>query len=358
MPNDSEININFPKFDIKFSDDEKDGAKLKLAFLKEHEYFRKLFRVIKRCPQFRKPGENDIEYLKRIRFLRQTSYSITEHCKLNSEFIIELQKRNLASTEEILNFIDPQQNVEDSNELVEMLPLLFYEKGISVIRYFPHPFEIDGMYPYERVLVIDLRKNITDLIRDIKHYIQHELKINEAANKYVRDEKKDKKEGKDKNAIKHRPSFQLFDWNFDKEKKREEAWKQLEVWQLRKKQMSFRDIAELQGQSISTTKERFYKAYQRIFGKPYDRKHFAKLAKSIKKNELPRTCDTCSDREKDCDGLCIDVEYYANQDHGARQESLLKEDSDAYIASVRSDIYVDEYQSYDDTLIWEQDDDE
>ena len=118
------------------------------------------------------------------------------------------------------------------------------------------------------------------MIEDFKQYLDHEFSLYDVGSKI---------------------GFRAFDWSVESDRNRKEAWKQLEVWKLRKlqggrKRRTFKEISLIQGETEDTIKKRYYKAYERIYGQPYNPDHFKKTAK-VKKNELLKTCKTCTDKQ-------------------------------------------------------------
>lgn len=88
-----------------------------------------------------------------------------------------------------------------------------------------------------------------------------------------------------------------------------------QVWDLRKGQnrKPFREIARMGGVNISTTKSRFYKAFELIFGQAFDNDLFKKLKGPVYKESLAKYCENCSDRET-CKDICPDVMSFVMQD--------------------------------------------
>lgn len=80
------------------------------------------------------------------------------------------------------------------------------------------------------------------------------------------------------------------------------------VWDFRKghERLNFRQIAKKMGSNMQTTKMRFYKAFELIYGEKYDPERFLKERNNIPKESLKKTCDNCQERST-CRILCPDV---------------------------------------------------
>jgi hypothetical protein len=98
-----------------------------------------------------------------------------------------------------------------------------------------------------------------------------------------------------------------------------------QVWDLRKGPTgkTLLEIAKMLKANVSTIKSRFYKAFELIYDRKYDREIFNKEIRSkVHIEALERTCKDCPKREKDCRELCPDVIAYYMQDPG---ENKLRE---------------------------------
>lgn len=307
-------------------------AQVKLAFLKQNYGYQKFFLSLKKdpysqCPQFRKPSESYEEYRKRISLLKCEPPALLKdslnHFGINYDFVSSIQIRGLASTIDLLNLLDPQREISDisSKKLLSELPLLFYSPSLFALKPSRGWVEEPDLLPHERFLKLDLRKGKTQLISDLNHYLQHEFELYEVGSK---------------------GSFEAFYWEINTESDQKAAWSQLEVWKLRKKQIrrrrkSFKEIARIQKSNQDAVKKRFYRAYKRIHGEPYDSVLFNKIAKEINKGDLPKLCEICSDQncldklKRGQDWIpCPDIQDYIDQDQVQLKEKLLDEGSDAF----------------------------
>jgi hypothetical protein len=88
-----------------------------------------------------------------------------------------------------------------------------------------------------------------------------------------------------------------------------------QVWDARKgeKRMRFSEITKLMGAPISTIKSRFYRAFNLIYGRPYDSDVFQEARGKVAKETLRRTCGKCEERDT-CREICPDVILYVEQD--------------------------------------------
>ena len=88
-----------------------------------------------------------------------------------------------------------------------------------------------------------------------------------------------------------------------------------QVWDLRKSpgRKSFQEIAKIMKRKPSTVKMMFYKAFELIFGKPYDPDFFKDYKSKIPKRSLEKCCDTCEER-KTCKEPCSIIIPYIMQD--------------------------------------------
>jgi antitoxin component YwqK of YwqJK toxin-antitoxin module len=167
-----------------------------------------------------------------------------------------------------------------------MLPSLFVRPAIielfkvqKLARYGePVTKTWDILEPYERLIKIDLRKRKSELLNEFQNYIEHEIGIQEAAKQFW---------PKDLQL-----SYLL--WEPENERQRKEAWIQLEVWKLRKQYKCYPEIAMILKLKKNTAKKSFYKAYERIYGKPYSNSTF----KDIVRQQLDQQIKTEPNKDK------------------------------------------------------------
>ena len=235
-----------------------DKSKLKLAFLKENLDYQKKFEEVINCPLDKK--------------IRLFFDNIVEKFGLNKNFLREAYSFKISPTE-VLALLNPFKNYREvtSKKLVNMLPNLFVRPAIielfkaQKLARFGEPVTKtwDILEPYERLLKIDLRKRKSELLNEFQNYIEHESGIQEAA-----------KQVWPKNL---QLSYLL--WEPENERQRKEAWIQLEVWKLRKQYKCYPEIAMLLNLKKDTAKKSFYKAHERIYGKPYSKSTFKDIVR-------------------------------------------------------------------------------
>lgn len=110
-----------------------------------------------------------------------------------------------------------------------------------------------------------------------------------------------------------------------KERFRAEKITALEVWEHRRLQKSFPEIARTLKIKKDAARKMFYVAYEHLYGKKYDPAEYEKP--EIKKKYLKRSCESCNenpDNDGTCTDLCPDVIEFVNQNTSYRRESLTK----------------------------------
>ena len=168
--------------------------------------------------------------------------------------------------EEWATFFDPLTDAKDAPEEVRryILPWLFYWPGVrevvsltppeSVVtvirgkRECPRIVEDAECEPYQRLYKIDLRKKPAQMLQEFKAALDAE----DARRKMV--------------------PAEYAAWKQDRTRKREQAWTHLEAWRLRRQVPipSFPEIAKRLRITPAAAKKSFYRAYELIYGKPFD----------------------------------------------------------------------------------------
>jgi hypothetical protein len=109
--------------------------------------------------------------------------------------------------------------------------------------------------PYEHVLIVDLRKHKTALQEEFGEFVKQEhsyhKKMSGRASPYMNDN-----------------TYSM--WELDG-RERKEAQDQLEVWKLRKQRMNFGNISAKLDISEDLARKRFYRAFELITGKKYEK---------------------------------------------------------------------------------------
>ena len=206
---------------------------------------------------------------------------------------------------EILDLINPHKDVTES----PFLTRLFYSHAVTNIEAgnkIVHEWGIQqpikvinamGLKPGERLFKVDLTKKKSQIKKEFSEYLDRAfLTRAEDAN-----------------------------WSPDNRREREEAWRHLAVWKLRRKRKSFSDIAKDQKISQAAAKKCFYRAFELIHGEPYDPVLFKRDYWEIRQEEIGKQCKTCPnhpDNGGDCGELCPDMLAYVDQDELYQREKL------------------------------------
>jgi hypothetical protein len=325
-----------------FSLNERKIAEIKLALLKENFIYKEFFRELNEdpysiCQEIRKPNESKDEHYERLCRMENTEKPFfggyNNKFGVNHKFFVDMQNYEIP-LEELLKLLDPKKEISEisSRKLLGMLPMLFIMPGVREIhkaqRVARYGENIqDGwthLKPYERLLLIDLRKRKSQLIKDFEELIEHELSLKKATNELR----------ETWNIVNDKFSYLL--WEPENDRQREETWSQLQVWRLRKQRKSFWWISKELNISEDLAKKRFYRAYEKILGEKYDSEYYRTTILPIKKAELLKTCEDCQDNK--CLNLietegkwdpCPEILAYINQDQVPLKEKILKEDSDS-----------------------------
>jgi hypothetical protein len=218
----------------------------------------------------------------------------------------------------ILKAIDPFE--KNSPNIDSYLPNLFRDPAVTLIDTSKNPIEglqnkplrsfLDQEKPWNRLYAIDLRKPKAQIKAEFEAFLE-----------WAFDEKTNEN---------HDLSYD--EWEIFTARKRDEAWRHLEIWKLRKKKTPFFDIARQLNISIDVAKKSFARAYELTQEKKYDPVLYRREAWSIKFEALEKNpCAVCPNRAT-CTELCPEMLGFVNQDQCTLKEKLL-EDSD-YIDSL------------------------
>ena len=211
---------------------------------------------------------------------------------------------------DILKAVDPFE--EHPPNIDHYMPNLFHDPGVTRID--PGSFSIvegshralwhflrEGPKPWERLYAVDLRKPKAQIEGEFKAYLNQAFA-----------EKADPD---------HRPCYD--GWEANKARRRKEAWQHLEVWKLRKKKESFSNIARQLDISVDVAKKSFARAFELTQNMRYDADLYRREAWVITRQDLLKSCDTCSDRAT-CQELCPDILMLVDQDQVKRKEKLFE----------------------------------
>lgn len=250
--------------------------------------------------EFRKDGETNHGYEHRIHMMTVKGTPFWggkgQQFGLYDQFITLVQSDGNVSTDEVLDLLDPENdNLEKcSSHLKEILPNLFMSSSISEVgrcrglvespdgelkyRRYDYQINIDdlNLRPEERVVKIDLSKNIGQIRTEFDFFIRRERR-----NQKVR-------EGLSAKLQEENSNYDLpITWRVQDKRNQIEAWeKQLRVWRLRRNRKSFQEIAYLVSEPVDTVKKRFYSAFEKITGEKYSRDIWKKLFFRILENRL------------------------------------------------------------------------
>lgn len=157
---------------------------------------------------------------------------------------------------------------------------------------------LSRLRPHERVLLVDLRKKKAQLLEEFEAF----LDVVEFSRKYS-------------SKPEWIESYSM--WKPDTTRTREEAWRHLEVWKLRRQRKSYAKIALAMRMKTDAVKKSFYRAFELIEGRSYQPESFRQSYWEIKREELRRICATCPDHPNKgggCKELCPDVLPFVTQD--------------------------------------------
>jgi hypothetical protein len=347
-----------------FNQEDINMAKLKLAIVKRNFNFIDFYEKLSKDPysiisEFQSQAEPRDAYLKRLGELygqegpffggRHEEFGFFEY------FIAYAQEYWSIPTSEILSLLNPQKNLGNLNPVFGRgLPLLFYSPEIEEFglaygmvvdmlggklcyrRYKP---EIWGYVErYERILKIDLREKSTQLVQELKAFLEYEREYLKAGKKF--EPLMEKEFEIDKNKV----DSKFFDYDIDDIRQRKETWKQLLVWDLRRKKEIVRTRGTGSVFTIRTTfgrisnmlkipedlvKKRFYRAYEITQGRKYDIEKNRELWE-IRQSELKKECGACEIKDT-CKDPCPDVLPFIEQDRvgpGLDQPLIEEKDSD------------------------------
>jgi hypothetical protein len=281
-----------------FQDDEED-ALLRLAILKERADYRKFF-----TPELRKAVESARAKIEKGNAKgpgyipdERTSDTLAD---FRGELLHRFGIRDALPTRhnhpplgQALDLLDPRTDAGEIPEAVRRSALtrLFYTPGVREVipasvparrgrGEAPWRTSSPDCAPYERLWKIDLRKKPAQLLRELKAVLSAV----------------DAHRGMDPGAYAA--------WKQDRSRKREEAWQHLKVWRLRRQipKPSFPEIARGLHITPAATKKSFYRAYEMIYGEPFDLKAWEK----DRAGKPPKTCSNCPQREG-CTEPCPEI---------------------------------------------------
>ncbi len=293
-----------------------------IDFLKENFEYQEAFAELKSCFQddADRP-EFDAFVKKLLPFLSKLGFT-TPKISSYLDGLYSLRTKDRKRAEGLLELFDPEK---ENRELYEsLLSWKEFHLPKGVIQILPEnkcedyhlpeaPFKrvsnaFEGLLPYQRLLLIDLRVKKGELEEefsnfiDIVHLLQREaLQVNT-----------------DHPELDKRHMKAYSSWEIDKTRERKEAWQQLKIWKLRKKYMGFKEIAEELNIKADTAKHAFYKAYERSQNKKYFPDVLRKKFSKVSRTSLDIICASCPNKgdslNLDCFTTCPGALRYIKQD--------------------------------------------
>ena len=284
--------------------DEPENARLRFACLKENHAYRDFVfgNREKVLLDFNaSPKKED-----RHTVLETFMFKMKELFSINAPFF--LYNTTGLSITDLMDILDPAKDLDEIKhiDLEKVWPWLFFYPGVipvtmaiieednSIVYINPLSEEIgkiEELMPYEQFIKVDYRKKKSDLMEQFSILLDRVGVITDF------------------------PDTSRF---------REEGWRHLRVWKMRRQRKGFREIARELNITPDDAKKSFYRAYELIEGRSYEVTDFRQDNKEIKKEEVRRTCATCPDKPF-CDTLCPDVLAYVDQDRSSRREKSLTE---------------------------------
>ena len=261
------INYEIFKFDL-------DSARLKLALLKENFEYRTFFE-------------------KFIKIVDDKSFSFPAY--YFEKFGLPGVRFTVGAPcyNDVIELLDPYKEVKlDSKKEDNILSKIFYFPSVMQVEFNTsyikgiasrtfESIERKKTKPHERIFIADLRKKKKQLLREFSEFID--------------------------------TAYNQSDLKPDNSRFRAEAWTHLKVWKLRRKRLSFSNIAEQVKLTEDNARKSFYRAYELTQGRKYDPEMLRRQVWLVRKKELQKTCDNCPNRDT-CTVLCPEILRFIDQD--------------------------------------------
>lgn len=157
-----------------------------------------------------------------------------------------------------------------------------------------------SLMPSERLLKIDLSRPRGALIDEFKHFL-------------------DTVEQFRKESYFYNWQSNYEAWEQDKSRYRNEVEQALKVWQMRRQQKTYREIAQALNIKEPAAKMAFRRAFELIENTVYDPSVFKRENSKVKLSSLQNLCGTCPSRNN-CSELCPEALRFVTQDEVKQRE--------------------------------------
>jgi len=186
------------------------------------------------------------------------------------------------------------------------------------------PLDVEDLFslkPFERLLRVDISRKRSELIEDFCSFLDEQEQVRDAFST-LEDFSVEKISS---DAVKRIVSH-FTQWEPDKSRYRDECWRHLEVWKLRRQKKSYLEISRKLKIRVDAARKSMARAYELIEDRKYDQVLFKNVYLNISTAELKKTCKSCPERancEKTGD-LCPDMLSYVDQDYVSQRELLIE----------------------------------
>ena len=217
------------------------------------------------------------------------------------------------SRERFMRIIDPNyDHMKDRRQGDdEIITRLFFSRGVSEVRKeslkdsdqwdltlintisLDHLMNRQGIKPQERLLLIDTSKNKEQLKAEFNNYLD---KLYSTRKQVISEQ--------DTDRLKYYEP-----WEPDKKRYIKEVWRYIEVMKMRRKRISYQDIARQLKISNETARQDYRSAVKLTQGKEYDQETLRREKFKVKFGEMQKTCATCPAKEN-CIELCPEILPY------------------------------------------------
>lgn len=229
-----------------------------------------------------------------------------------------------------------------NEELPESLPFCFHEYPpvAQVINFSGDPLEalegkitpehgysvsvdtaLNCLQPSQRLIRIDLARGKTAILEDVAHYIDRVAELR-------------------KEDVPWAGNYEQ--WDFFNKRERDETWQALKVWRLRRRKIPFLMIKKETGLSVTAAKAAYYRIYELIEGRRYDKEKFKEFYQKIQAEEQKGeiACASCKELPNcgKTGNYCPDM-LALLPDFGPQRESFLHKPLDEVLENYDPDNY-------------------